>query len=106
MFANRIFFAIPALAAAIFIAGCQANSGPAPSASAPATKALVATTGNGTTTVFIPVAGTHYVSALSSSPAPACPDCEAAAVKYFETGELVAVCPTCHATRTPLAGHN
>ncbi len=93
------------------VIGCQSSgSAPAPTAAAPA-KAVVVTTNQGSTTVFVPSADGKHAEVLSSTGGPVCADCKAAAERYFLTGELTGKCPITGATRTavtsiPTSGHN
>ena len=99
----RTIFAFVTLLSVLTAAGCK-SSNPAPETStAVPARAVIATTGNGTTTIYLP-AGTG-VQTLSTASTPACADCTAAAARYFQGGALEAKCPVCGATRTAAIGH-
>jgi hypothetical protein len=85
-------------------AGCQNSSKPSEELLVPTQRALVISGGNsGSTVVYIPTADKSGVQMLSSSGTAAmCAQCRADAIKYFQTGVLVAKCPVCGATRTPV----
>ena len=100
----RPTFAFVTLLAAVFVVGCQTSS-PAPASATPG-RAVIATAGNGTTTIYLPASSGGGVQTLSTSGAPACPDCSAAAAKYFQGGTLEAKCPVCGANRLAAIGHN
>ena len=76
-----------------------------PSAAAPQ-KAVVLTTGNGTTTVLFPASDGNGVSALASAKVEHCAQCEADAAKYFKSGEIAPTCSVCGAKRTGVGGIN
>jgi hypothetical protein len=105
----RSLFVITAMVGLLAVAGCKSSE--SSMSSAPMVdKAVVVTSGNGTTTIYIPAAG-GGVEMLSTSGAKECPTCKADAEKYFLTGQLVAKCPDCGATRTAvlaptITGHN
>lgn len=96
---------MPALlmACAMFVAvGCQ-NSPPSQSATTGAApdRAVVVTAGNGgATTVFLPSTDRNSPVILGSSDMAVCPECKAAAIKYFQTGVLDPKCSRTGATRT------
>jgi ABC-type Fe3+-hydroxamate transport system substrate-binding protein len=97
----RTFLAIFGVLALTLFTGCQMSaSAGQPAASATPQKAILVT-GNGGTEIFLPSTGPEKVVMLSTSGnAKVCPQCEADAIKYFETGELVEKCSMCGATRT------
>ena len=103
----RPTLAFVTLLVAVFAVGCQTN-GPAPATAATPGRAVIASTGNGTTTIYLPAASGGGVQALSTAgaAAPACPDCAAAAAKYFQGGPLEAKCPVCGANRLAAIGHD
>ena len=118
MFLSRTRFVFAALAL-IVMAGCQ-NSSPlsAPGASigtAPPQRAVLITAGNGSTSVILPSSDPSNPVVLSTSgeAKEECPECKAAAIKYFQTGVLEPKCSRTGATRTaitsfppPYNGHN
>src|SRR3954469_18845468 len=91
---------------AALLAGCQ-SSGSAPSgaSSGAPTRAVLLTTGNGTTEVLLPKEG-GGATMLSSGKAESCPQCQSDVANYFQTGQLAPKCATCGATRTVLTGTN
>jgi hypothetical protein len=111
MSVSRIFLSVAMIVAMFMAVGCQ-SSGSAPAASVePPQKAVVVTGNAGSYTVFVPSADKTHAETLSSTGGPVCADCKAAAEHYFLTGELVAKCPSCGATRTavvtiPPVSHN
>ena len=111
MFSPRSITASLLVIALFTAVGCQNAHTPASSDSAANPRSIwlsssIVNTGNGTTTVYLPTSDGKGVKRLSSSNAAPCTDCDVAAAKYFETGEIAAVCPTCHATRVVVSGHN
>lgn len=103
MFIRSVAVAVSMLSLA-FLAGCQSSPMSTTSASAPR-QAVLITTGNGTTAVYIPKTegGTER---LASAKIDRCPQCEADVASYFKTGVLAPKCNVCGATRTTLAGTN
>jgi len=100
----RYAFALVAALLLTFVTGCQTGAKPAGDmASAMPTKALLVTGNGGNTVVFIPGDKPGEVAVLASSDMPVCAQCNADAVKYFQTGELIPVCSVCGAKRTPLS---
>lgn len=101
-------FLISMAIALVVLAGCQtphdttASAPPAPSASM---RALVVSGGNaGNIAVFVPSSDPANPMMFSTTGAKECPECKAAALKYFQTGVLDPVCSKTGATRTPLYG--
>jgi hypothetical protein len=95
-----------------FLAACGGlQSGTTPTVSN-GSRAVVVSGGNGgMTTIYLPSEDGRDVVMLSNGKSPACKDCQAAAKKYFLTGELEEKCPTCGGTRTVFSvpsntGHN
>jgi hypothetical protein len=93
--------------------GCQSSTNPAPQAMSSAQRAVIVTGGNGgSTTVFLPSGDPANPVMLSASGGAVCPECKAAAIKYFQTGVLDPKCARTGATRTaamgipPIYGHN
>ena len=90
--------------ALVFVVGCQ--SGGAGVAASPApTRAVVATTGQGQTVVYLPTPD-GGVERLASADMPHCAQCEADAKQYFLTGELTPKCASCGAVRTPVTDYS
>jgi len=90
-----------AAAALLFTAGCQSSAkAPATSMDMPS-RAVVVSAGQGQlTTVFLPpAAGSTEPIVMSSSGGEVCPECKAAAAKYFATGVLDPKCSMTGATR-------
>jgi len=77
---------------ALELAGCQST----PAASATAGKSVIA---GGTTFVQVPTGqGSPLVVAYTTPGKTVCPECQAVATKYFDTGVLdESVCKTCGA---------
>jgi hypothetical protein len=102
---SRYVVALVGLLLFSLVTGCSSGSKPALDAPGPLpTKALLVSGGNGgAAVVFIPGDKPGEVAMLASGDMPACTQCAADAAKYFTTGELVAKCPVCGATRTPLS---
>jgi uncharacterized lipoprotein YajG len=93
---NRSFLAVAVLAVASFaLAGCQSMS-PSPAATASADKSVIA---GGTTFVEVPTGqGQTEIVAYTQPGKMVCPECQAVATKYFQTGVLdESVCKTCGA---------
>ncbi len=114
MFTKRNLSMSMAALMLLLMVGCQSAMSPSPTADSMAVpqKAVVVVTGNGgAVTVFVPSADTANPVMLSTSGGEACPDCKAAAAKYFQTGVLDPKCAKCGGTRTatvlvtPNVGH-
>jgi hypothetical protein len=91
-----------AIAACLLLAalGCQNSTTPPSTAATVPAKAIVVTGGNGgSTTVFIPSSDPNNPVVLCSNGTEVCPECKAAAVKYFQTGVLDPKCNRTGATR-------
>ena len=108
----RVLLTMIGVLALTFATGCQMSASTGPTAAATPQKAILVT-GNGGTEIFLPSSGPEKVVMLSTSgTVKECPQCEADAAKYFETGELVEKCSLCGATRTAFTmpptnvGHN
>ena len=95
--------------------GCQNSTTPTPASKAMASpqRAVIVSGGNtGSLTVFLPSDDPQNPVMLSASGDPVCPECKAAAVRYFQTGVLDPKCSRTGATRTvatgvpPSYGHN
>ena len=109
----RIFL-LPLLALVGIVGiGCQNSTAPASHAMASPDRAVVVSGGNGgSTTVFLMSDDPSNPVVLCTSGDPVCPECKAAAIKYFKTGILDAKCSRTGATRSvatgvpPNYGHN
>lgn len=91
-----------AIAACVLLGtiGCQSSTTPSSTSAAMPARALVVTGGNGgSTTVFIPSSDPSNPVVLCSNGGEVCPECKAAAVKYFQTGVLDPKCNRTGATR-------
>lgn len=92
--------AFSALLTLALLGGCQ-NMMKSDATMAAPQKAIVVTGGQGgATAIFIPSSDGEHVIMLSTTGAKECAQCEADALKYFKTGELVAKCSACGAIRT------
>jgi hypothetical protein len=101
---SRIALALVASLLLSVVTGCQTSKPAAETTSSLPSKALLVSGGNGGgVEIFIPGDKPGEVAVLASGDMPVCAQCNADAVKYFQTGELVAKCPVCGATRTPLS---
>jgi hypothetical protein len=100
MIRTYLSLAVVLVAGLAFTSGCQSMGG-APAASTAPQKAVVITTGQGATVVYVPSADGKGVERLASSgDVGHCAQCEADVAKYFMTGELTPKCSVCGATRT------
>jgi hypothetical protein len=97
----------------LMLAACESiKSGSAQQDSGPQRAVFVSGGNGGGTTIYLPSTDGKSVVMLSDGNGHMCPDCEAAAKKYFDTGLLEPKCPTCGATRTAFTlpsssiGHN
>jgi hypothetical protein len=85
--------------------GCQSSGSGSSAAADPApTRAVIASTGNGTSTIYLPTG--KGVQTLSTAGGPTCDKCAADAAAYFQGGTLESKCPQCGAIRTTAIGHN
>jgi hypothetical protein len=100
MFMQRTVYTVAALSLLAF-AGCQSSTPPAPSAAMPSQQAIFIR-GNGGTTVavFVPTDDPDKPMALLGPGVEPCPECQAAAVKYYKTGVLDPKCSRTGATRS------
>jgi hypothetical protein len=90
---------------AMSIAGCQSSTPQASRTMDSPGRAIVVSGGNGrSTTVFLPSDVPATPVAYSAPGEAVCPECEAAAAKYFTTGVLDPTCSRTGATRTVIAG--
>ena len=114
MFMQLMSFVIAPALALILLGGCQSASTPSAGATAtPPQRAIVVSGNAGSTTVYLPSNDPDKPLMLSTSGSgEACPECTAAAIKYFQTGVLDPKCSRTGATRTvtnlitPNYGHN
>ena len=90
--------------ALFFVVGCQSGGAGAAAPAVP-TRAIVVTTGQGQSVVYIPTAD-GGVERLASADMPACAQCEADAKQYFLTGQITPKCSVCGATRTPVMDYS
>jgi len=93
--------------------GCTSSSAPsAQGMSAPQTAVVVNYPNGGGTTIFLKSADNGEPMMLSTAGTAVCPECKAAALKYFQTGVLDPKCSRTGATRsittfvTPDYAHN
>ena len=99
------FFSAFLASIAVIGIGCQSSTTPAPQATASPGRAVIVSGGNGgSTTVFLPSNDPANPVMLSTSGEPVCPECRAAAIKYFTTGVLDPKCSHTGATRTAATG--
>jgi hypothetical protein len=81
--------------------GCQNSKPTGRETTAYPERAVVVTGGNGgSVTVFVPSADPANPMALCTEGATLCPECKAAAVKFFQTGILEPKCSRTGAVRT------
>ena len=86
----------------VLAVGCSSSMAPqAQTASAP--EKAVVTTNGGSTVVFIPSSDPNNPTVLCAPGTEVCPECKAAAVKYFTTGVLDPKCTRTGATRSVIA---
>ena len=90
-----------AILASLMLVGCQTT--PTSSSAGSPTKAVVASTGNGSTVIYLPSG--KGVQTLSTSPGPTWDKCAADAAAYFQGAALEPKCPQCGAIRTAALGH-
>jgi hypothetical protein len=86
------------------VTGCMSSTPSSTSSMAP-TKAILITTGQGTTAVLVPN-DSGGVTMLANGKIEKCAQCEADVATYFKTGHIDPKCPVCGATRTTLSGIN
>ena len=106
------YFPFMALIALVGI-GCQNSTSATSQTMAPPQSAVVVNYPNGGgTTVFLRSANSSEPLMLCTSGNTECPECKAAAIKYFQTGVLDPHCSSTGATRTiaippaPYVSHN
>lgn len=104
MFAPRNCLAAVAGLALLILSGCQNSAPMTAQSSMPGTgRAIVVNGGNtGSYTVFLPSADPNDPVILCSAGMTVCPECKAAAIKYFQTGVLDAKCSRTGATRSAI----
>ena len=110
---STLRFPLVAIAAfaLLFSVGCSTPPPAQSAAMASPDRAVVISGNGGSTTVFIPTSDPDKPMMLSSTGAEMCPECKAAAVKYFQTGVLDPKCSKCGGIRTatslvtPTVGH-
>lgn len=85
---------------AVLVLGCQSSTAPAPMAQAHPEHAVVVTGNGGSVTVFVPSSDPANPVVYCSTGTDVCPECKAAAIKYFQTGVLDPKCSRTGATRT------
>lgn len=96
----RKFLMIPA-AALFAVVGCQSSMSSTPRSMVMPQRAVVVAGGNGgSTTMFLPSSDPKNPVALCSEGTEVCPECKAAAIKYFTTGVLEPKCSRTGAIRT------
>ena len=109
---NRFLVALLALMAGLIFGCANMSSGNASQSTGPLKAVMVGGGNGGGTTIYLPSDDGKDVVTLSDGKGPTCQDCRVAAMKYFQTGQLEAKCPTCGGTRTVFAlpssgqGHN
>ena len=88
--------------------GCHGSNTTSPTAMATPQKAVLITTGNGTSYVVLPTTEGSGVERLAAdgTPAPSCKQCEDDALAYFRTGVISPKCPICGASRIPVHSVN
>jgi len=103
MFTQRNYLVAAAALALLALAGCQ-NSAPTTAQSSAAPQRAIVVTGNtGNYTVFLSsVDPNDPVVLCSAGTTTVCPECKAAAIKYFQTGVLDPKCSRTGATRSPI----
>lgn len=113
MDAKRVGLIAIGLVVMLNVLACQSMQSGETAAIPSGQKAVLITGGNGGgTVIFLPSGDSNQVMMLSDGKTPMCADCKAAAIKYFQTGELEAKCPTCGAMRQAFTlpptgiGHN
>jgi hypothetical protein len=91
---NKLSFAVAALSAGLFVAGCTANNKPAESP--------LATTAQGVTCskcevtwVKVPETAKGRVVGYTTRKSHVCPDCKDAVANFFATGKFQHTCKTC-----------
>lgn len=108
MYLKRMSYLSLTLATMLLAVGCQSGGSPAASTSTAPQRAVLITTGNGMSTVYIPSSeGSGGVERLAGDKeAPVCKQCQEDAEAYFKGGPLSPTCPVCGASRSPLHATN
>ena len=101
MLRQHTFLRATAALALFFTAGCESTSTLPAHGSAEISREIVVSAGqSGQMTVFLPSSDASDPIALCAAGTQVCPECKAAAVKYFTTGVLDPRCSRSGALRT------
>jgi hypothetical protein len=102
MIANRSIFQATAALMLVIALGCQNTAAPGSQATATPPHVIVVNypKGGGTTIFLPPPAGSSDPVVLCSAGTTVCPECKAAAARYFATGVLDAKCPLTGGSRS------
>jgi len=108
MLQKRIFGVFLTMAAAMLAAGCHSEAPSATSTSMTPRQAVLITTGNGTSTVYIPSSDSSggVARLAGEKESPVCKQCAEDAAAYFNGSALSPKCPVCGASRSPLHATN
>ena len=102
MLTQRTYLVTGAALMLAFLVGCQNSTAPTASMATPA-RAIISSAGNGgSSVVFLASADPNDPVILCSAGTDVCPECKAAAIKYFQTGVLDPKCSRTGATRTAI----
>jgi hypothetical protein len=102
MFA-QLSYLVAGVALSLLVSGCQNSSPMTAQAAASPRRAIVVSGGNsGSYTVFMSSVDPNDPGVLCSAGTPVCPECKAAAIKYFQTGVLDPKCSRTGATRSAI----
>ncbi len=96
----RIAVALCLMLGLAALTGCQGSMSMGNSSEMPKTAVVISGGQSGGTVVFLPTSDPEKPMMLSTAGVDMCPDCKAAAIKYFQTGVLEPKCAKCGATRT------
>lgn len=100
MLTNSLYFVASAALALLFGLGCQSAAPMTAQSMAMPQRAIVVSGGNtGSYTVFLPSVEPNNPVMFCSAGTEMCPECKAAAIKYFQTGVLDPRCSRTGATR-------
>ena len=103
---SKTIFASAAVAAAVFVAGCQSTGASQATASTPPLDKAVACSKCEVTYVKVPVdGGKGRIVGYSTKKTMECPDCKSAVENFFATGELKHTCRTCGDTMSMCETH-
>jgi hypothetical protein len=104
MLSHRTQFVAGTVISLLLLAGCQDSSMPAAAqATGTSHRAVVSSAGNGgSSTIFLESADPNNPVIYCSNGTDVCPECKAAAIKYFQTGVLDPKCSKTGATRTTI----